>query len=102
MALDTSKPVLQTVGNYDLLEKVAEGGMGSVYRAKQRGTDQIVAIKIMPPHMAGNAESRQWASSRSQSRCSRTNRVMNSVGKRPDVANLVWAPPSEMPGMAHR
>src|SRR5207237_5586507 len=34
---------------------VAEGGMGSVYRAKHRDTGQIVAIKIMPPHMAGNA-----------------------------------------------
>ena len=54
MALDTSKPVLQTVGNYDLLEKVAEGGMGSVYRARHRDTGQIVAIKIMPPHMANN------------------------------------------------
>ena len=50
MALDTSKPVLQTVGIYDLIEKVAEGGMGSVYRAKHRDTGQIVAIKIMPIH----------------------------------------------------
>jgi serine/threonine protein kinase len=28
--------------------------MGSVYRAKHRETGQVVAIKIMPPHMAGN------------------------------------------------
>jgi eukaryotic-like serine/threonine-protein kinase len=54
MALDTSRPVLQSIGNYDLIEKVAEGGMGSVYRAKHRETGQMVAIKIMPPHMAGN------------------------------------------------
>jgi serine/threonine protein kinase len=54
MALDTSRPVLQSIGNYDLIEKVAEGGMGSVYRAKHRETGQVVAIKIMPPHMAGN------------------------------------------------
>jgi serine/threonine protein kinase len=55
MALDTSRQVPQTVGNYDLLEKVAEGGMGSVYRARQHDTGQMVAIKIMPAHMAGNA-----------------------------------------------
>jgi serine/threonine protein kinase len=53
MALNTSK-AMQTIGNYELLEKVAEGGMGSVYRARHRETGQIVAIKIMPAHMASN------------------------------------------------
>ncbi|HXG08944.1 MAG TPA: serine/threonine-protein kinase [Gemmataceae bacterium] len=55
MALDTSKPTLQSIGNYDLLEKIAEGGMGAIYKGRHRETGQIVAIKIMPPHMAGNA-----------------------------------------------
>ena len=41
MAPDTSKSLGQTVGNYDLVEKVAEGGMGSVYRAKHRSTGQV-------------------------------------------------------------
>jgi serine/threonine protein kinase len=54
MALDTSKIGLQTIGNYELLEKVAEGGMGTIYRGRQRQTGQIVAIKIMPAHMASN------------------------------------------------
>jgi serine/threonine protein kinase len=54
MALDTSRPVLQSIGSYDLIEKLADGGMGSVYRAKHRETGQVVAIKIMPAHMAGN------------------------------------------------
>jgi len=54
MPLDTSRPVIQTLGNYDLLEKVAEGGMGTVYRARRRDNDATVAIKVMPPHMAGN------------------------------------------------
>jgi serine/threonine protein kinase len=54
MGLDTSKPPLQTVGNYDLLDKIAEGGMGAIYRGRQRSTGQVVAIKIMPPHMASN------------------------------------------------
>jgi serine/threonine protein kinase len=54
MPLETSRSVLQSVGNYDLVEKVAEGGMGSVYRARRRDTGEIVAIKIMPQHMAAN------------------------------------------------
>jgi serine/threonine protein kinase len=50
MGTDTVK----SVGSYDLLEKVAEGGMGAIYRGRHRETGQIVAIKIMPPHMAQN------------------------------------------------
>jgi serine/threonine protein kinase len=45
---------MQTVGTYDLLEKIAEGGMGTIYRARHQVTGQIVAIKIMPAHMAAN------------------------------------------------
>jgi serine/threonine protein kinase len=54
MPLDASKPVLQTVGNYDLLEKIAEGGMGTVYKARQQPSGDIVAIKIVPPHLSNN------------------------------------------------
>src|SRR5258708_3653923 len=55
MALETSSQPFQTIGNYDLLEKVAEGGMGSIYKGRHRETGQIVALKVMPSHMAGNA-----------------------------------------------
>jgi eukaryotic-like serine/threonine-protein kinase len=54
MGLDTTKPALPSVGNYDLLEKIAEGGMGAIYRARHRETGEVVAVKIMPSHMAGN------------------------------------------------
>jgi eukaryotic-like serine/threonine-protein kinase len=50
MSLDTAK----SIGNYDLLEKIAEGGMGAIYRGRHRDSGMIVAIKIMPPHMAQN------------------------------------------------
>ncbi|HEY7427953.1 MAG TPA: serine/threonine-protein kinase [Gemmataceae bacterium] len=50
MGLDTAK----SVGNYDLLEKIAEGGMGAIYRGRHRESGQVVAIKIMPSHMAQN------------------------------------------------
>jgi serine/threonine protein kinase len=45
---------LQVVGKYELLAEIARGGMGSIYRARDRETGVIVAVKIMPPHMAAN------------------------------------------------
>jgi serine/threonine protein kinase len=54
MALDTSKQPLQSVGDYDILSKVAEGGMGTIYKGRHRQTGQIVAVKIVPLHMANN------------------------------------------------
>jgi serine/threonine protein kinase len=52
MSLDSSKAVMQSIGSYDLLEKIAEGGMGAIYRGRHRDTGLIVAIKVMPAHMA--------------------------------------------------
>ncbi len=55
MGSDVSKSPLQTVGNYDLLQKIAEGGMGAIWKGRHRTTGEIVAVKIMPAHMANNA-----------------------------------------------
>src|SRR5262249_36868396 len=54
MPSNNSMTVLQTIGNYDLVEKIAEGGMGAIYKGRHRLTGQTVAVKIMPPHMANN------------------------------------------------
>src|SRR5262245_55846911 len=54
MVADTSDLPVQSCGSYDLVEKIAEGGMGAIYKARHRETGQIVAIKIMPRHMASN------------------------------------------------
>jgi serine/threonine protein kinase len=45
---------LQTVGNYELLDKIADGGMGTIYRGRDRTTGQLVAVKILPAPMAAN------------------------------------------------
>jgi serine/threonine protein kinase len=54
MAQDASETVIRRVGNYDLIEKVAEGGMGTVYKGRHRDTGEIVAVKVVSPHMSGN------------------------------------------------
>ena len=52
--MEITRPVLESVGNYDLLEKIAEGGMGTVYKGRDRTTGQTVAVKIAPVHIAKN------------------------------------------------
>jgi serine/threonine protein kinase len=42
------------IGNYELLVKIAEGGMGAVYKARSLATGEIVAIKIVPAETAKN------------------------------------------------
>ena len=44
----------RTIGAYELLAKIAEGGMGAVYKARSQQTGDIVAIKIIPAETAKN------------------------------------------------
>ncbi|MCX7804176.1 MAG: serine/threonine protein kinase [Planctomycetota bacterium] len=40
------------IAGFELLEKVGQGGMGAVFRARQINMDRIVAIKILSPALA--------------------------------------------------
>ena len=46
----------QTLGPYTIVAPLGAGGMGEVYRARDARLNRDVAIKIVPPSVAGNPE----------------------------------------------
>jgi formylglycine-generating enzyme required for sulfatase activity/dienelactone hydrolase len=46
----------RTIGHYEVIEKIGEGGMGAVYRARDIHLDRSVALKMLPGESAANAE----------------------------------------------
>src|SRR5271154_6959900 len=40
------------IGNFELIERIGQGGMGAVFKARQLSMDRIVAVKVLPPRLA--------------------------------------------------
>ncbi len=79
---------LGTLGQYELVEKIGEGGMGAVYKARHTKLDKIVAIKVLPSEKM-----------KDKSAVARFEREMRAVGKleHPNIVRAMDA--GEVDGM---
>ena len=48
--------MIERIGRYEVLEVLAGGGQGTVYRARDTESDQVVALKVMHPGHTGEAQ----------------------------------------------
>ncbi len=46
----------ESFGRYELLGVLGRGGMGQVFRAYDTATDRVVALKVLPPHLAEDGD----------------------------------------------
>ncbi|HVS12934.1 MAG TPA: serine/threonine-protein kinase [Thermoanaerobaculia bacterium] len=42
---------MHRLGHYEVLGKLGEGGMGAVYRARDRRSEEVVAVKVLSPRL---------------------------------------------------
>jgi len=49
----------KSILHYRIIEKLGEGDMGVVYLAEDTKLKRKVAVKLLPPHIAGNSDERK-------------------------------------------
>src|ERR671922_305041 len=48
------KGAAQALGDYELLDELGDGGMGTTYKARARATGDLVAVKLLSPALVSN------------------------------------------------
>ncbi|HMV68821.1 MAG TPA: protein kinase, partial [Myxococcota bacterium] len=48
-----------TLDKYEILEKIGEGGMATVYRGRHATLDREVAVKVLHPHLSSSTRNRK-------------------------------------------
>jgi len=84
-------PPLREIGGFELISKIGQGGMGTVFKARQKSLDRIVALKVLPPSVAKDARfiERFQREARACAKLNHPNIVQGvDVGK--DPATGVW------------
>jgi serine/threonine protein kinase len=82
---------LKEIGGYELISKIGQGGMGAVFKARQKSLDRVVALKVLPPSVAKDAKfiERFQREARACAKLNHPNIVQGvDVGK--DDATGVW------------
>ncbi|MGB2868267.1 MAG: serine/threonine-protein kinase, partial [Bacteroidota bacterium] len=49
----------RTIAHYEIVEKIGQGGMGEVYKARDLTLDRVVAIKFLPPNISVDEAARE-------------------------------------------
>jgi len=80
------------LGPYQIIEPIGAGGMGEVYKASDTRLERTVAVKVLPPHWAGNTEMRQRFEREAQALASMNHPhicVLHDIGKQAEADFLV-------------
>ena len=54
ISLSPGEPTV--LGDFEIVEKIGQGGMGAVYRARQVSLDRLVALKVLPVQFGSDVE----------------------------------------------
>lgn len=56
---DSEQQPGHAISNYDVIEKLGEGGMGMIYKARERRLNRLAALKLLPHYLSSNQDMKQ-------------------------------------------